>query len=106
MYIDTIWLFAWFIVGTRTFQVYGIKSQMETASSLFSILSLLLLLQESNQIVMFINSIGSDLMTGLFTHLTYLIGANISRYQKFGKMSPKIIQYILIYAFFWSYLSW
>ena len=101
MSISIIWLVAWFVVGTMTFQVYGIKKSMTTISSLFSVLSIFLLIQQSNPIVTFINSIGLDLISGVFTSFAYLIGANISRYRKFGKMSPKIIQYILVFVFLW-----
>ena len=104
MSVNIVWLIAWFVVGMMTFQVYGIKKSMTTISFLFSILSLLLLVQESNQIVTFINSMGLDLISGVFTSLAYLIGANISRFVQFGTMSPMIIKYVLVLVFLWIVL--
>ena len=104
MSISIIWLVAWFVVGTMTFQVYGIKKSMTTISFLFSISSYLLLSQESNSIITFMNSIGLDLISGEFTFLAYIIGANISRYSQFGTMSPLIIKYILVFVLLWMLL--
>lgn len=99
-----IWLIAWFLVGMMTFQVHGIKKSMTAVSLLFSILSVLLLLQEANPIVTYIDYMGLDLISGIFTSLVYLIGANISRFVQFGTMSPMIIKYILVLLFLWIVL--
>lgn len=104
MSVNIVWLIAWFVVGMMTFQVYGIKKSMTAVSFLFSISSLLLLLQKSNPIVTFINSMGLDLISGVFTSLAYLIGANISRFVQFGTMSPMIIKYVLVLVFLWIVL--
>ena len=104
MSINIIWLIAWFVVGMMTFQVHGIKKSMTAISSLFSVLSFLLLIQESNPIVTFINSIGLDLISGVLTSFAYLIGANISRFVQFGTMSPIIIKYILAFVLIWIFI--
>jgi len=96
--VDSIWLFGWFIVGLVTFQVRGIKHFFTTISLLFSLLSLFLLFQASNPIAAIITSIGLDYISGIFTSVAYLIGANISRYEQFGEMSPRIIIYILLFV--------
>jgi len=95
--IDLLWGVAWFFVGLITFQVRGIKSLFTAISTLFSLLSLIsLFFQASNPIAAVITSIGLDRITGIFTSVAYLIGANISRYEQFGGMSSRIVFYILI----------
>ena len=104
MSLNILWLVAWFVVGTLTFQIYGIKKSMTTMSSLISALSLLLIFQESNPIIAFMNSISLDLISGVLTGFAYLIGANISRFVQFGTMSPVIIKYILALGLLWMFL--
>ena len=103
--IDFFWIFGWFIVGLVVFQIRGIKHTFTAISSLFSLLSLFLLIPEPNPIAAFMNFIGLDFISGLFTFLAYLIGANISRYAQFGEMSPKIITYSLLFFLLWMVLE-
>jgi hypothetical protein len=95
--VDLLWGIGWFFAGLFTFQIRGVKSAFTAISTLFSSLSLFsLLLQESNPIAIVITSIGLDHISGIFTSVAYLLGANISRYEQFGEMSPRIVLYILI----------
>ena len=90
----------WFVVGSVVFQIRGIKSFFTTSSSLFSALSLFLLTYSPSPIIVFMNSIELHLISEL-----YLIGANISGYEQFGKMSPRIIIYILLFSMLWMVLE-
>ena len=103
--IDFLWIVGWFMVGLVTFQIRGIKHFFTTISSLFSLLFLFLLITEPNPIGAFINSIGLDFISGLFTSLAYLIGANISRYAQFGQMSPRILYYTILFFMLWMVLE-
>jgi len=76
----------WFVVGSVVFQIRGIKSFFfTTSSSLFSALSLFLLIYRPSPIIVFMNSIELHLISELLTSLAYLLGANISRYKQFEK---------------------
>jgi len=103
--MDIFWVFGWFVVGLVVFQIRGIKHFFTMISSLFSLLFLFLLIQEQNPIAAFMNFIGLDFISGLFTSLAYLIGANISRCVQFGEMSPKIITYSLLFFLLWMALE-
>lgn len=95
--VDLLWGIAWFFIGLVTFQVRGIRSFFSIISALFSLLSLLsLLVQASNPIAVVLTLMGLDYISGIFTSVAYLLGANISRYKQFGEMSPRIILYTLI----------
>ena len=101
MFIDLVWILGWLIVGLFTFQVRGIKHFFSLFSSLISLLSFYGLLFNSSPIIHLLNSIGLNIISGVLTapiyHLIYLIGANISRYKQFGKMSLRIIIYVLLF---------
>ena len=101
MYIDFVWVFGWFVVGLVTFQIKGIKSFFGGVGFLFSLLSLFLLIQGQSSLT----SIGIGEISGVFTLIAYLIGANISRYAQFGKMSPRIIIYIILFFMLWLLLE-
>ena len=45
------------------------------------------------------------IIKGFLTSFAYLIGANISRYAQFEKMSPRIIIYILLFFMLWMVLE-
>lgn len=105
MIADLVWAIIWFGIGLVTFQVRGIKSLFTGISAVVSFFSLVsLLFQEPNTISAMITSIGVGYISGIFTTITYLIGANISRYEQFGEMSPKIILYILL-LMVWIFLE-
>lgn len=103
--IDLVWVLAWFGVGLVTFQVRGIKHTFAAISFIFSFLSLFLLISEQNPVGEFLNWIGLDFISGLFTSLSYLIGANISRYEQFGNMSPRIFYYTFFFFMLWLALE-
>jgi len=103
--MDIFWIFGWFTVGLVVFQVRGIKSFFGGVSSLFSLLSLFLLIQEQSSLVSVIEFIGIGKISGVFTLLAYLIGANISRCVQFGEMSPRIIIYTLLFFILWGVLE-
>ena len=106
MYIDFVWVFAWFVVGLLTFQIKGIKSFFGgVVGSLFSLLSLFLLIQGQSSLASIIEFIGIGKISGLFTLFAYLIGANFSRYAQFGKMSPRIIIYFILFFMLWLVLE-
>ena len=96
VYMNFVWVFGWFVVGLVTFQIKGIKSFFGVVGSLFSLLYLFLLIQGQSSSASIIESIGIGKISGVFTLIAYLIGANISRYAQFGKMSPRIIIYIIM----------
>lgn len=100
--VNPIWLFAWFAVGLITFQEPRAKRTLTTVSGLFTLLSVLPLLGQPQFILGFI---GISVLSGLFTNLVYLIGANISRFAQFGKMSPLIIFYFLALLALWAALG-
>lgn len=95
--MDVLWIIGWFFVGLFTFQVKGIKWFFSTISIIASLLSLFLLLKTANPIAAIANTIGLDFLSGFFTNLIYLIGANISRFNRFGRLSPKIVLYLLYF---------
>ena len=105
MYIDFFWVFGWFVVGLVTFQIKGIKSFFGGLGSLFSLLSLFILIQGQSSLASIIEFIGIGEISGVFTLIAYLIGANISRYAQFGKMSPRIIIYIISFFILWLVLE-
>ena len=103
--MDFVWVFGWFVVGLVTFQVKGIKSFFEWVGVLFSLLSLFLLIQGQSSLTSIIEFIGIGKISGVFTLIAYLVGANISRYIQFGKMSPRIILYIILFFMLWLLLE-
>jgi len=96
--IDFLWTLGWFLVGFWTFQVKGVKKAFTGISTFFSIIALFALILEPNPIANIMISVGLGFISGIFTGLAYLIGANISRFRQFGKLSPRIIIYIVIFA--------
>ena len=107
--IDILWLVLWFVVGWCVFQIRGIKSIMGEISDSYSILGVIPLLLGVLYGTLygtytlpnvFIGYIGG-VMIGSLSSLAYLIGANISRYQQFGEMSPLILAYIALFIMFW-----
>ena len=103
MYIDLLWVFMWFVVGLLTFQIKGIKRFFGGLGSMFSLFSLFILTQRQSSLGSIIEFIGIGEISGAFTLIAYLIGANISRYERFGKMSPRIIIYLIL--FFLLYIA-
>jgi len=99
--IDILWLVLWFVVGLRVFQIRGIKSIMGEISDSYSILGVIplilgVLYGTYTLPNVFIGYIGGVMM-GVLSSLEYLIGANISRYQQFKKMSPLIFAYSALF---------
>lgn len=95
---DIFWTAIWFFVGLLTFQVTGLKRLLESVSGIISGISLLILITKSDPITTYLNSIPIGYVAGAVTLLAYLIGANISRAIQFGKLSPRILLYVV--AFF------
>jgi hypothetical protein len=91
---DLLWEAAWFLVGLVTFQIRGIKHTFTIISTIFSIMSVLSL--NLSQFKAILDFIGISVISGVLTSVVYLIGANISRFTQFGKMSPRIIVYLII----------
>jgi hypothetical protein len=96
--VDILWTVIWFFVGLLTFQVSGLKRLLESVSGAISGISLLILITKPDPITTYLTSIPIGYVAGDVTLLAYLIGANISRAIQFGKMSPRIILYVV--AFF------
>jgi len=94
-FTDVLWAIGWFIVGLVVFQIKGIKSFFDIVTGMFSVFSLLMILLKPDPITEAFTSIGVGYISGIFTFIIYRIGANISRYFQFGKMSPRIILYLL-----------
>jgi hypothetical protein len=92
---DFIWAAFWFFGGCFVFQVRGLKRVLDIISSLFSVLSIFTLLFKPDPITEIFFSISLGYFTGIFTLTIYLIGANISRYMQFNKMSSRIYLYML-----------
>jgi len=94
MSVDISWVIGWFLVGLITFQVRGIKQIFTAISAGFSILSFLSL--NSDQLKVILNFIGINTISGVFTTVVYLIGANISRFIQFRALSFRIIIYFFL----------
>ena len=92
---DLLWGVFWFVGGCFVFQVRGLKSTLNSISTTVFALSLITLLSKADPLTELFLSISLGYITGMATLPIYLIGANISRYEKFHKMSPLIIFYIL-----------
>lgn len=87
--LDPLWLILWFAGGLVTFQITWAKKILSITSMIFTVLALLSL----NQPQFILSFVGVNAVSGLFTNLVYLIGANISRFWQFGTMSRLIIVY-------------
>jgi len=104
--MDIIWMIGWFIAGLIVFQTRGDSKKLLSAISLFfSAISILSLLQSEMSIGEIMVYMGVSKITGAFTTLSYLIGANISRYNQFGKMSPRILFYVILMFVLWIILD-
>ena len=95
---DVSWILG-FLIGLVVFQVRGVKKILSVLGSFGFILFVLWLIDA------IMNGVGPEIISsriinftigGLIGSLCYLIGANISRYMQFGKMSPKILIYFLL----------
>jgi len=102
---DFIWVIAWFFAGLITFQFTGIKKILNTLSTIISILSLFVLFLKPDPLTATFNSIGLGYISGIFTTLSYRIGANISRCMQFGEISPKIVLYVILFLGLWIMLE-
>ena len=102
--IDILWAILWFTIGYNVFQVRGIKRKTDTITGTVSVLSLIVLIFQPEPLAAIFISIFLGYFTGIFTFTIYLIGANISRYRKFKKLSPRIILYVLSLPL-WIYLE-
>ncbi len=104
--IDIIWVIVWLISGLIVFQTKGESKTLVTILSIiFSIISLLAIINNSSSFESIILFIGISKATGVLTTLSYLIGANISRYNRFNKMSSRIIYYIIGFIILWVLLD-
>ncbi len=95
---DISWILG-FIIGLFVFQVRGIKGILSILGALgYMTLILWILNNAKNEInpQALLEQIMNFVVGGFIGTLFYLIGANISRYERFGKMSPRIIIYILL----------
>ena len=96
--LDPTWLLG-FSVGLFVFQVKGIKRILKFSSIVGSITFLLGLyyITVSNiNLEQVCEQIYSFIIGGFISSLFYLIGANISRYNRFGRISSKILIYIVL----------
>ena len=114
--MDIFWIVIWFVVGLFVFQIPGIKGAFKEISDLYSIIPFLLgffyatWTQNPEMVIGYIVKNIEEVMSigiikGFLSSLAYLIGANISRYEQFGKMSPRIIIYILLFFMLWIVLE-
>lgn len=104
--IDILWIAGWFLAGLVVFQTGGkSKKLLSILSFLFSGISILSLFQGETSIGEIIAYIGIGKITGIFTSLFYLIGANISRYAQFREMSPRIFLYLILILILWIILD-
>jgi len=104
--IDIFWAAGWFIAGLIVFQTKGqSKKLLSILSFFFSGVSILSLFRNGTSIDEVITYIGIGKITGIFTTLFYLIGANISRYNQFGEMSPRIFLYLILILVLWIVLD-
>ena len=94
-FTDVLWAIGWFVVGLFVFQIKGIKSFFDIVTGMVSAFSLLMILLRPDPITEAFTAIGVGYISGIFTFIIYRIGANISRYFRFGEMSPRIILYLL-----------
>ncbi len=95
---DISWIIG-FLIGLIVFQVRGIKKILDFLSSLGILLFALWMFNAVMNNVnpeTILNQIQSFVIGGFAGTLFYLIGANISRYEQFGRMSPKIIIYVIL----------
>lgn len=104
-FIDFVWIIIWFLAGLLTFQYTSVKKIVGTISGLISFISLIALITKPDSLVHIFSSIGLGYISGLFTTLSYLIGANISRYMQFGRMSPRILLYPILLIILWIVLE-
>jgi len=104
--MDIVWMIGWFIAGLIVFQTRGDSKKLLSVTSLaFSAISILSLLQSEVPIGEIMVYMGISKITGAFTTLSYLIGANISRYNQFGEMSSRILIYIVLIFVLWAILD-
>ena len=104
--MDIIWMVIWFLLGLIVFQTRGgSKKLLSTLSFLLSVISILSLFQNEASIGEIVAYIGIGKITGIFTSLFYLVGANISRYNQFGEMSPRIFLYLILILVLWIILD-
>jgi len=104
--MDIIWMVIWFLSGLIVFQTRGgSKKLLSTLSFLLSVISILSLFQNETSIGEIVAYIGIGKITGIFTSLFYLVGANISRYNQFGEMSPRIFLYLILILVLWIILD-
>ena len=98
MVFDISWVLG-FLVGLIVFQVRGVKKILSVLSSI-GFLSFVLWM--FNAIMNGISPetiskhIQSFVIGGFASTLFYLIGANISRYEQFGRMSPRMVVYVIL----------
>ena len=104
-FVDFLWIAIWFLVGLVTFQFTSAKRITSTISGLISLLSLITLITKLDALVSIFSSIGLGYISGLFTTLSYLIGANISRFKRFRRMSPRILLYPVLFVVLWLILE-
>ena len=103
---DIVWIAGWFVAGLFVFQTKGeSKRVLSIFSLIFSIISILSLFGEGASVGKVMAYIGISKVTGIFTSLFYLIGANISRYFRFGEMSPRILLYSIFVLVLWITLD-
>lgn len=96
-FIDFLWTIGWFLVGLAVFQFPPAKKLFTYFSSIISILSLVALFAEPDALTKVFVSLGLSYISGILTTLSYLIGANIGRYLKFKRLSPRIVIYIILF---------
>ena len=95
---DLSWLLV-FIVGLLVFQVRGIKRILSFSSSIGMIvffLGLFYIIMNNIAMGRIFEQTYQFIIGGIVSSLFYLIGANISRYNRFGKMSSRILIYVML----------
>lgn len=103
--IDVLWLFGWFFVGLIVFQIRMFRSywrlldDVKTAYSLipFTISFLYKSYIGQNAVMALSKTVVLNIFMGVLSGLIYLIGANISRYSKFGRISYNVIGYFFLF---------
>ena len=104
--IDIFWIVMWFFAGLIVFETRGESKHIITLiGGIFSAISLISIFSDHSSPDTILLSIGLSRVAGTLTFLSYLIGANISRCNRFGSMSPRIILYIILFILLWFILS-
>ena len=105
------WLIGWFIAGITVFQFRNYKlywEEIDEVDSAIGVISIFLGIFFHRFSSSFGDQIVGNIAMGFLSPLAYLIGANISRFFQFGKISFCIVIYVVMFSLllimFWKIL--